>query len=118
MSLKRSMNLPDSLAATTEREERGQRETGAVRMVQGRKVIKRGEGEGAEGVKTLTCAADVHAGEEADEANEEPEDAARPEVGDARHDCGGGGYENKGMWSARPRACRVGESGATCEARD
>ena len=59
-------------------------------MVQGRKVIKRGEGEGAEGVKTLTCAADVDAGEEADEANEEPEDAARPEVGDARHDCGGG----------------------------
>ena len=45
------------------------------------------EGEGAEGVKTLTCAADVDAGEEADEANEEPEDAARPEVGDARHDC-------------------------------
>ena len=58
-----------------------------------------GEGEGAKGVKTLTCAADVDAGEEADEADEEPEDAARPEVGDARHDCGGGGGENKGMWS-------------------
>ena len=82
-------------------------------MVQGRKVIKRGEGEGAKGVKTLTCAADVDAGEEADEANEEPEDAARPEVGDARHDCA---VENQGMWSARGRV-RAGWARAARRAR-
>ena len=87
MSLKRSMNLPDSFAATTERERSGAERDRSGQNGARKEGNKRGEGEGAKGVKTLTCAADVHAGEEADEANEEPEDAARPEVGDARHDC-------------------------------
>ena len=71
-------------------------------------------------VKTLPCAADVHAGEEADEANEEPEDAARPEVGDARHDCGGGGGERIKACGHRAAACVQGgrERRDVCEARD